>query len=194
MRGTREQRDAAESLLCSSYLRLRQPSGEVEVARVGFSADPRNWFIRASSHVGKRYPGRKGNKRMFRTDVLLEAVLSPVWLDPTEESDCLVPLGASSLPFSNGFLLAGTEPIAPPPGIDRAEILHRTFFEEGGLALNSAMVFRFSRGPVTETVGNGTRHRRGLAKETRLCAAVFHILVAGHMRDRMNLTPGRRTA
>jgi hypothetical protein len=179
---TREERLRVAEILRLSYLMLRTPSGEVAVGGVGFSADPRKWHITATSGIGGRYPGRKGKKRFFRTDVTIHAVLSPLWLAADSEA------AAMPSPTVRDYIIAGIEEIPPPPDIDRAELIHRTFFLKGGLATDTATVFRFTKAGTTRIVGTGCRHRRGLAKEMRICAEVFRRTLAADMTERMHLS------
>lgn len=181
---TRKERDHVAHLLRSAYLSMHQPSGEVRVTRLGFSANPRKWKITAASKDGKRYPGRKGKKRQFRCDVEIDATLSPQWL--TEEGSPLwVP---KTTGVTSGYLIAGTEDITPPPDIDRAEVIHRTYRLRDSMALGTYAAFRFTKGDIIETFGTGCSHRRNFTKEMRFTAELFRRVLATRMLERMRVT------
>jgi len=107
----------AKSLADTYCIHHRAPSGEVRIKSLAFSPYPRQWSIIADTSDG-RFFGFGYRK----CDVEITATVSRLWLE-NGIFDGMVYFHAGESANGSKRLLAGKQPLPPPPGIDGLELI-----------------------------------------------------------------------
>jgi len=162
------QRARIETELLAAYKVVHKQSAAIILTKLKVSENPNNWGL---SFI--RRPDLSNRRR--QTQIELAACVSPEWLYDTPRM--------AEFARMHGWLVAGTQPLVAPTGIDSITLIHAWVLNGRRLVLKPVKTMIFCNGSISQISKSTAAGRFSLTRELTICTAAFKATVARRIAD-----------